>query len=159
MVRYRRNYVPGGTYFFTVTLRDRRSDWLTRHIDLLRVAIVRTRSHHPFRIDAMVVLPDHLHMIMTLPEGDADYSLRWRRIKALFTRGLQLRGLATRGIWQRRFWEHTVRDDDDLQRHVDYIHFNPVKHGHAERPCDWPYSTIHRDIADGRIGANWGTDT
>lgn len=159
MVRYRRNYVPGGTYFFTVTLRDRRSDWLARHIDLLRTAISRTRSHHPFRIDAMVVLPDHLHMIMTLPEGDADYSLRWRRIKALFTRGLQLRGLATQGIWQRRFWEHTVRDDDDLQRHVDYIHFNPVKHDHAAKPADWPYSTIHRDIADGRIRTDWGTDT
>ncbi|WP_230411828.1 REP-associated tyrosine transposase [Denitromonas iodatirespirans] len=159
MVRYRRNHVPGGTYFFTVTLRDRRSDWLIRHIDLLRVAIARTQSRHPFRIDAMAVLPEHLHMVMTLPDGDADYSLRWRQIKGSFTCGLQQQGLATRGVWQSRFWEHTVRDEDDLKRHVDYIHGNPVKHGHVGKPTDWPYSTIHHFIASGRIAANWGTDT
>ena len=165
MVLYRRNYVPGGTFFFTVTLRDRRADTLVREIDGLRAAFVRTMTARPFTLDAVVVLPEHLHAVMTLPDGDTDYSGRWRAIKSEFVRGLRKRGYAiaqnARGeamLWQTRFWEHTLRDEDDLRRHVDYIHFNPVKHGLVKRPTDWPHSSIHRYIADGRLLADWGTD-
>ncbi len=157
MVRYRRNYVSGGTYFFTVTLRDRRADWLVRHVDALRLAFKRVKAKRPFRIDAMVVLPEHLHVVMTLPEDDSDYSGRWRLIKALFARQLRAEGIDPRTVWQSRFWEHTIRDERDLRHHVDYIHFNPVKHGYATTPTDWPYSTIHPYIADGRLPSDWGT--
>ena len=165
MVLYRRNFVPGGTFFFTVTLRDRRADTLVREIAVLREAFARTMAVRPFALDAMVVLPDHLHVVMTLPDGDANYSGRWRAIKSTFVRGLRKRGATiaqnARGevmLWQARFWEHTIRNDDDLRRHVDYIHFNPVKHGLVERPTDWPHSSIHRYIADGRLVAAWGTN-
>jgi len=131
MVHYRRNRVAGGTYFFTVTLRDRSSDRLVRHVGLLRDAFRSVRAERPFTIDAIVILPDHLHAIWTLPAGDADYSGRWRAIKSRFTHGLRASGIPlsrdSRGeyrLWQRRFWEHTIRDDDDLNRHVDYIHYN-----------------------------------
>jgi putative transposase len=158
MVRYRRKYVPGGTYFFTVTLRDRRADWLVRHIDSLRSAFARVKAERPFRIDAMVVLPEHLHLIMTLPDGDSDYSGRLRLIKAIFARRLRDEGIESRNVWHSRFWEHTIRDNRDLRHHVNYIHFNPVKHGHVESPTEWPYSTIHQHIADGRLPADWGTN-
>jgi putative transposase len=135
MVRYRRNLVSGGTFFFTLTLADRRSSVLTDHIGLLRAAFRKTRDEHPFTIDAIVVLPEHLHAIMTLPDGDFDYSGRWRRLKGLFTRGVIAAGMSISsndrgeyGLWQKRFWEHTVRDDGDFERCADYIHFNPVKH-------------------------------
>lgn len=164
MVLYRRNYVAGGTFFFTVTLRDRRSDLLVRHVDLLRGAFSVVKKRRPFRIDAMVVLPDHLHAIWTLPEGDSDYSGRWRAIKSGFVVALAREGICVarnaRGeaeVWQRRFWEHTLRDERDLNHHIDYIHYNPVKHGHASCPADWPYSTIHRFIQGGLIPADWGT--
>jgi putative transposase len=147
MVRYRRNFISGGTFFFTVTLADRRSSVLVDQIASLRAAFRLTRRERPFTIDAIVVLPDHLHAIMTLPPDDADFSARWRRIKALFTRDVAQRGLPVsrtpRGefdLWQRRFWEHTLRDDGDFARHVDYIHFNPVKHGLTTRVNDWLYS-------------------
>jgi putative transposase len=119
---------------------------------LLRSSFRDTRARHPFTIDAIVVLPDHLHAIWTLPEGDADYATRWRQIKSAFSRALphdeaisssRLRK-GERGVWQRRYWEHTLRDQDDFAAHVDYIHFNPVKHGHAPEPDEWPYSSIHR---------------
>jgi len=157
MVRYRRNYVPGGTYFFTVTLHDRRADWLVRHVDALRLAFARVKEKRPFRIDAMVVLPEHLHLIMTLPDGDSDYSGRRRLIKAIFARSLKDEGIDSRTVWQSRFWEHTIRDERDLRHHVNYIHYNPVKHSHVESPTDWPYSTIHQYIADGRLPNDWGT--
>ena len=129
MTNYRRNFVPGGAYFFTVNLADRRLRLLTEHIALLRAAFRETRARHPFAIEAVAVLPDHLHVVWTLPEGDADFSLRWRLIKSAFSRALadgerisQSRaGKGERGIWQRRFWEHTLRDEDDFARHVDYI--------------------------------------
>ena len=105
----------------------------------------------------MVVLPEHLHLIMTLPEGDSDYSGRLRLIKAIFARQLRDEGIDSRTVWQSRFWEHTIRDDRDLRHHVNYIHFNPVKHGHVELPIDWPFSTIHQHISDRRLTANWGT--
>ncbi|MBC7946197.1 MAG: transposase, partial [Burkholderiales bacterium] len=150
MTAYRRNLIAGGAYFFTVNLACA----LVEEIELLRAAFRHVRQHHPFSIDAVVVLPDHLHAIWSLPPADADYSLRWRLIKAFFSRGLprderrsaSRRSKAERGIWQRRYWEHTVRDDIDFARHADYIHFNPVKHGHANRVQDWPHSSFHRYV-------------
>ena len=163
MVAYRRNYVPGGTYFFTVTLRNRRSRILIEQIDLLRAAFRDVVHERPFTIDAIVVLPEHLHAVMTLPASDADYSGRWRAIKSAFSRSLAKAGHSLpkdrRGeyrLWQRRFWEHTIRDADDLQTHVDYTHYNPVKHGLSSRAADWPYSSIHRFIRRGWVGADWG---
>src|SRR5215831_16118090 len=145
MTNYRRNFMPGGSYFFTVNLVDRRRALLTDHIDLLRAAFRQVRARHPFAIDATVVLPDHLHAIWTLPEADADFALRWRLIKSAFS--LRVPGgerisasratRGERGIWQRRYWERTLRDADDFARYLDYIHFNPVKHGHAGRVRDW----------------------
>ncbi|MBX9821530.1 REP-associated tyrosine transposase [Afipia birgiae] len=163
MVRYRRNFVPGGTFFFTVTLRDRRSSVLVDHVDLLRNAFRRTRGALPFDVHAIVVLPEHLHTIWTLPPSDADFSARWRKIKGAFTRSVGEAGLTLerdpRGeydLWQRRFWEHTVRDIDDLRRCMDYIHYNPVKHGWATSPANWKLSSLHRYIREGTLPPDWG---
>ena len=165
MVRYRRNFAAGGTFFFTVTLADRTSRALTEHITALRAAVRQTRTSQPFGIDAIVVLPDHLHMVMTLPEEDADYPNRWRLIKRRFTDALlKSRGQVTRlrngevALWQRRYWEHTIRDERDFERHVDYIHFNPVKHGLVERVRDWPYSSFHRYVRQGILPQDWAGD-
>lgn len=163
MVRYRRNYVPGGTYFFTLALADRRGDALVKHIDALRASFSKARRERSFTVDAIVVLPDHLHSMVTLPEGDADFSGRWRRIKGLFSRSVaaadtRLAPDAAGRLWQRRFWEHTIRDDDDFSRHFDYIHFNPVKHGLVDRVCDWPYSSFHLYVRRGWLTADWGGD-
>jgi putative transposase len=165
MVRYRRNFVAGGTYFFTVTLADRRSSALTDHVNVLRAAFRTTRKPHPFIVDAIVVLPDHLHMVMTLPTGDADFTNRWRLIKRRFTEAVARTGtLVARhrngeyALWQRRFWEHTIRDDNDFERHVDYIHFNPVKHGLATKVRDWPHSSFHRYVRRGVLPADWAGD-
>ena len=165
MVRYRRNLVPGGTFFFPVTLRDRRASSLVDHIDLLREAFHRARNERPFAMDAIVVLPDHLHAIWTLPPSDADFSGRWKRIKSNFTRNAVRAGVPAsrnaRGeydLWQRRFWEHKVRDDADFERCANYIHFNPVKHGLASAPTDWKYSSLHRYIRDGVLPQDWGGD-
>jgi len=163
---YRRARVEGGTYFFTVNLGDRNTDLLVRHIDGLRAAINRVKSRHPFSLIAMVALPEHLHAIWRLPPGDADYSTRWSLIKAGFSRTLErsevIRGSRhrkrERGIWQRRYWEHCIRDGLDLSRHVDYIHFNPVKHGLVTRAADWPHSTLHEYIARGLMAPDWGDD-
>jgi putative transposase len=164
MVNYRRAKVPGAAYFFTATLRDRRSRLLTDHIDALRDAVRKTKRQWPFTIAAAVVLPDHLHTIWTLPEGDADFSKRWQAIKSRFTRSLLERGVEItknrRGeydLWQRRFWEHLIRDERDLARHVDYIHYNPVKHGLVAKPTDWPWSSIHRYVRMKVITRDWGT--
>jgi putative transposase len=163
MVRYRRNFVPGGTYFFTVTLADRGSSALIEHIASLRYAFRLTRGERPFDIDAIVVLAEHLHVVMTLPDGDSDYSGRWRRVKSLFTRGAVKKGLRARknargeyDLWQRRFWEHTIRDETDLARHIDYIHYNPAKHGLVSRVGDWPYSSFHRYVRLGMLPQDWG---
>ena len=143
MVGYRRNFVPGGTFFFTVTLADRTSTILVDRVDLLRNALRVTRRERPFEIDAIVILPDHLHVVRTLPSGDADFSGRWRRIKGHFSSSLiessaelNRRPNGDLALWQRRFWEHTIRDENDSARHVDYIHFNPVKHGLVQRVSD-----------------------
>ena len=163
MVNYRRNLLPGATYFFTVTLADRRSTALITHIDVLRHAFRVTRREMPFQIDAIVILPDHLHSIITLPEGDAHFPQRWRSIKTTFTRGVMQTGTPLfnrdgtgRRLWQRRYWEHTIRDDNDFVRHVDYIHYNPVKHGLAAAPAAWPYSSLHRLIRAGVVPPDWG---
>lgn len=162
MVLYRRNRLAGATYFFTVALADRSTGLLVEHIGRLRYAYSLIYERHPFRTDAIVILPDHLHCIWTLPESDDRYSMRWRLIKTVFTTGLLTDGVIAgrrskgeRRIWLRRFWEHTIRDADDLQRHVDYIHFNPVKHGHVERVADWPYSSFHRHVAQGLLPMDW----
>ena len=163
MVSYRRNWIAGGTYFFTATLRDRRSTLLADGADLLRETMRDVAARWPFRTEAAVVLPDHLHTVWTLPPGDADYAGRWRAIKAAFTRRMLTAGATVecnaRGeytLWQRRYWEHTIRDERDLRRHIDYIHFNPVKHGLVRRAADWPHSTFHRFVARGDLSAEWG---
>jgi putative transposase len=159
MSRYLRPRHPGARIFFTVTLADRRARTLVAEVDRLREAVRVTRDERPFRIDAWVVLPDHLHAIWTLPEGDADYAARWRLIKSRFSRGLpegrqRLSHLARqeRAIWQRRFWEHHLRNDADVAAHLEYCWFNPVKHGLVERPEDWPWSSVHRDRRLGLYG-------
>jgi putative transposase len=159
MSRYIRPSLPGASIFFTVALAERRSRLLVEEIDRLREAVAAVRAERWFRIDAWVVLPDHMHAVWTMPEGDADYAVRWRIIKARFSRGLPdgpLRQIhkdrQERGIWQRRFWEHHIRDVDDHAVHLEYCWRNPVKHGLVESPEDWPYSSVHRDIAQGRYG-------
>ena len=163
MTNYRRNRVAGGCYFFTVNLAERRLKLLTDHIGGLRAAFRYTRARHPFEIEGIVVLPDHLHAIWTLPEGDTDFPLRWRLIKSTFSRSLP-RGerisasrsaKGERGVWQRRYWEHTIRSDDDYARHMDYVHFNPAKHGLVRRVKDWPYSSFHRFVRLGVYADDW----
>ncbi|WP_051881530.1 REP-associated tyrosine transposase [Parvularcula oceani] len=148
MPDYRRLLVPGGTVTCTVNLADRRKTTLTDHISLFRAAYAQVRGDRPFETLALCVLPDHLHAIWRLPEGDADYSTRWRLIKHRFTRSLpgapQGRRQGERGVWQRRFWEHHPKDDAALSAQIDYIHWNPVKHGHVTEMDDWPYSSWHR---------------
>src|SRR5436190_17176110 len=140
MTNYRRNFLAGGSFFFTLNLSDRRHRLLTQHVALLRRAFRKIRRTHAFAVEAIVVLPDHLHTIWTLPQGDAYFPLRWRLIKSEFSRHLPwlLRretisasraSKNERGIWQRRYWEHTLRNEADFARHADYIHYNPVKHG------------------------------
>src|SRR5215475_12363937 len=135
MPRYRRAKIEGGVFFFTVTLADRSSDLLVLHIDRLRQVYISVQQRYPFETIAICVLPDHLHAVWSLPEGDSNFPLRWSLIKSGFSRGLagNARPSASKiakrdkGIWQRRYWEHAIRDDADLARHVDYIHFNPSK--------------------------------
>jgi putative transposase len=163
-MHYRRAKTPGGTYFFTVNLADRDSDFLTRYIDDLRAALNHVKVTHPFSLVAMVVLPDHLHSIWRLPAGDMDYPKRWSLLKAGFSRRVaqgecinpSRMGKRERGIWQRRYWEHQIRDEEDLMRHVDYIHYNPVKHGWVNRPVDWPHSTLHGYIKRCILTPEWG---
>lgn len=153
MPDYRRVFVPGGEYFFTVNLEDRSSDLLTRNIETLRTAWSHVEERMPFETVAAVVLPDHLHCIWRLPHADADFPGRWRMFKARFTRSLAAadrspgRRPGEYNVWQRRFWEHAIRDDRDRELHVAYIHNNPVKHGLCSRVDEWPYSTWRRPDA------------
>ena len=164
MPDYRRHRVAGGCYFFTVNLLERHGkDLLTRRIDLLRDAVRRVRRRRPFAIDAWAVLPDHLHAVWTLPPGDDDFSTRWRLIKTVFARGLPAgerlsevrRRRGERGIWQRRFWEHAIRDDADYAAHLDYVHFNPVRHGYVAAASQWPYSTFRSCVERGLYPPDW----
>jgi putative transposase len=163
MPDYRRNRVPGGTYFFRVNLLDRSSHLLVMQIEALRDAVRRVRAKSRFHIDAWVVLPDHMHCLWTLPEDDADFSGRWKAIKTSFAKSVpatERRSAVNirrgeRGIWQRRFWEHAIRDDRDYVVHFDYIHFNPVKHGLVQSVADWPFSSFHRCVAQGLYPSSW----
>jgi putative transposase len=162
MVCYRRNRVPGGTCFFTATLRDRGSTLLIDHVAALRETYARVARERPFRTDAIVVLPDHIHAIWTLPEGDDDYSARWRAIKAGFVRNLVRAGFPVRrnprgeaDIWQRRFWKRTMRDETDYATHCDYIHYNPVKHGFVAGAAEWAHSSFRRFVAAGVYPPDW----
>jgi putative transposase len=166
MSRYRRVSIEGGTFFFTVTLADRSSDLLVRHVDHLRAAHKSARDLYPFETVAICILPDHLHSVWTLPPEDANYPVRWSLIKSKFSPAIPIDAKPAaskiakreRGIWQRRYWEHAIRDENDLARHVDYIHFNPVKHGYVSRVCDWPHSSFERYVAKGLLPADWGGD-
>ena len=182
MSRYIRPTATGARIFFTVGLARRGGDLLTREVDRLRAAIVQTRNERPFGIDAWVVLPDHMHAVWTLPPGDGDFSTRWGAIKARFTRAMKSTGrvgfhptdggrmvgykptlLRSRskiakgdgGLWQRRFWEHHIRDQADFDAHIRYCWSNPVIHGFVEKPIDWPFSSIHRDIRRGMVEPEW----
>src|SRR5438309_2252525 len=166
MPNYRRAFVPGGCWFFTVNLLDRRASLLSDHVEALRKAVDATRRAYPFRINAIVVMPNHLHAVWTLPPGDADFSVRWRLIKLRFARaippGERLSSVRLkrneRGIWQRRFWEHLIRDGADYARHVEYCYINPLKHRLVARVRDWPYSSFHRDVRAGMFPVDWGGD-
>ena len=163
MTNYRRSNIAGATYFFTVNLADRSSRLLTEHIVLLRNAFEYARNRHFFTIDAIVILPDHLHTIWTLPAGDSDFALRWRLIKTAFSRSLprgehcsaSRKDKGERGIWQRRYWEHLIRDEEDFARHADYIHINPVKHGWAKQVAEWSHSSFHRHVRAGILPMDW----
>lgn len=161
MPNYRRIRVPGATYFFTVVTYRRHPILASPEaMQTLRASLAVVRRALPFVIDAWVVLPDHMHAIWTLPEGDADYSRRWGRIKAEFTRRYRNEHASSIGrgarLWQPRFWEHMIRNDHDRTVHADYLHFNPVKHGLTSRVSDWPYSTFHRCVRDGIYAPDWG---
>lgn len=159
MSQYRRVFIPGGVYFFTVVTRDRAPLFATpERVERLRAAFRKVMTVRPFRIDAMVVLPDHLHCIWRLPEADADYSSRWREIKKSASREIYARTnhRNERPVWQRRFWEHAIRDEADWRNHIDYIHYNPVRHGLVARPRDWPWSSFGRAVAMGWYEEDWG---
>lgn len=163
-MRYQRADVPGGTYFFTDNLAERKRTLLMDYIDDLRIVVKRVQTVHSFHIDAMVVLPDHLHAMWTLPDGGSDYPMRWTLIKAGFLRCIPTGerrnpsrvAKGERGIWQRRYWEHLICDENDYTMHVAYIHYNPVKHGHVQRVIDWPYSSFHRFLRNGICREDWG---
>jgi len=164
MTEYRRTLIEGATYFFTVNCAERHGNCLlTENIDLLRRSFRKVKNNRPFDIDAIVVLPDHLHCVWTLPTDDADYKTRWSLIKAGFSRAIprnERRSASRlkrgeRGIWQRRYWEHIIRDDHDFERHIDYIHWNPVKHGWVEQVKDWPYSSFHTYVRRGDYPNDW----
>ena len=165
MTNYRRFYTPGATWFFTVNLAKRQGNrLLIEKIDLLRTAFRHVKTTRPFDIVAVVIMPDHLHCIWKLPEDDADFSTRWNQIKGYFSRHVHReehisasRGKRReRGLWQRRYWAHLITDQDDFNNHMDYIHWNPVKHGLVENVADWPYSSFHRLVAQGIYPQDWG---
>ncbi len=168
MPRYLRSR-DGTSYFFTLVTNARRPILCDIEVRAaLKNALSKVRLKRPFRIDAFVLMPDHLHCIWTMPDGDADFSSRWKIIKGsvavacrsycredgLLSLSRQRHREST--FWQRRFWEHQIRDENDFERHADYIHFNPVKHGLANRAVDWPYSTFHRYVAQGIYVPDWG---
>ena len=159
-MQYRRAFVPGGTYFFTVVTARRRpifSDEKT--VGLLRQAFLNVKKVRPFTVDAMVVLPDHLRCLWTLPSAECDYPIRWRLIKTHVTKhyGSANNRRPHRSLWQPRYWEHTIRDETDFRQHVEYIHYNPVKHGYVRSPSMWPYSSFVRYVKRNIYSADWGS--
>lgn len=163
MPHYKRAYIPGASYFFTVAILQRQHPLLTANISALREAFRVVRGTRTFTVDAIVVLPEHLHCIWTLPPGDADFSTRWRLIKTRFSKAVapgewlssRRERKNERGVWQRRFWEHVILDEDDYAAHADYIHYNPVRHGLVERVADWPHSSFHRYVRMGVLPRDW----
>jgi putative transposase len=165
MPQYIRAKMKGSVFFFTVVLAERPSDLLIEKVELLRRSYQTVQQRRPFETVAICILPDHIHAVWKLADGDADFSTRWSLIKSGFSRGLAARPKSAsqitkreKGIWQRRYCEHAIRDDADLERHIDYIHFNPVKHGHVTRVADWPHSSYHRYVERGLLAADWGGD-
>lgn len=167
MSNYRRARDAGARYFFTLVSHQRHPVLTEAPLRAsLRRAIERVRLHRPFVIEGWVLLPDHLHCVWRMPEGDADFGSRWSMIKRLTSQAIALPGTVSlsrslrreSGLWQRRFWEHRIRDEDDYQRHMDYLHFNPVKHGLVDRVVDWPWSSFHRLVKEGVYPADWGGD-
>ncbi|MDZ7827913.1 MAG: transposase [Halofilum sp. (in: g-proteobacteria)] len=157
MAGYRRARVPGGTWFFTLVTADRHP-WLgdPHARSILADAMRAVRQQRPFLVDGIVVLPDHLHCIWTLPDGDSDFPGRWKSIKHRCTLRLRRQGILTGAAWQKHYWEHLVRDDADLHRHLDYIHYNPVKHGLCSSPADWSATSFHRYVHNGFYDVDWG---
>lgn len=171
MPNYRRIRIPGISYFFTVvTYKRRKILVIPQSRQILRAVINEVRQLQPFTICGWVLLPDHIHCIWTLPENDCNYSKRWGMIKAGFSKRAKnlfhrnewmtdsKRKYREATTWQRRFWEHMIRDEDDFRKHMDYLHFNPVKHGLVKRVKDWPYSTFHRFVKNGFYPPDWGGD-
>jgi putative transposase len=167
------NYIRargGDTYFFTVVTYKRMPILCLESCrNILSRVIKEVQTSRPFKIEALVLLPEHIHCIWKLPEGDTDYSTRWALIKKEFTKNIKgLVGTAhptrsqehrrERTIWQRRFWEHQIRDEEDLNAHCNYIHYNPVKHSLVKSPSEWPYSTFHGFVFSGIYPLNWGAD-
>ena len=155
----------GSIFFFTVVLAQRPNSLLIDEINRLRHIYKNVQQRHPFETLAICILPDHIHALWALPERDANFAIRWSSIKSGFSRGLdpQTRSPSKvskreKGIWQRRYWEHAIRDEADYERHVDYMHFNPVKHGYVTRVADWPHSSFHRYVERGVLTEDWGGD-
>ncbi|WP_071525315.1 REP-associated tyrosine transposase [Spirulina subsalsa] len=168
-MQYRRSKVPGATYFFTVVTYERQPLFNDpKLIKLLRQTFRQVKQPYPFTLDAISILPDHLHCIWTLPPDDADFSRRWQRIKSSFSRhcppqyhnisSISRQKKREKSIWQHRFWEHQIRDETDFIHHVDYIHYNPVKHGLVNAPKDWQYSSFHHYLKDGAYTLDWGAN-
>lgn len=169
MPNYRRLKQAGGTFFFTL-ITYKRQQILTSPESrmILKNVIEKTRQKYPFSIEAWVLLPEHIHCIWRLPPSSSNYSMRWRLIKSGFSRGVKslyhkpewLTGSKRKhresSIWHRRFWEHMIRDEDDYRAHMDYVHYNPVKHGLVKQVKNWPYSTFHRYVKQGIYSGNWG---
>lgn len=161
MSNYRRAFVEGGCYFFTVVTYQRKRILVRdSYLAKLRDAFRQVMKSHPFTLNAIVVLPDHVHCIWTLPEGDEDFSMRWRLLKRNFSAAsiLPTRPNGTKPVWQPRFWEHLIRDEDDFRRHLDYIHYNPVKHGYVNSPAQWSFSSFTRYARHGWYDMHWGNE-
>jgi putative transposase len=161
MSDYRRCYIPGACYFFTaVTYRRRPLFQDQANVVLLREAMRQVKASRLFEVQAIVVLPDHLHTLWRLPEGDADFSTRWKEIKKQVSKAIDtpINHRREKQVWQRRFWEHVIRDLNDWRRHVDYIHYNPVKHGLVSAAADWPYRSFAQRVADGWYPPGWGRE-
>ncbi len=159
MSNYRRSNTAGACYFFTVVTCQRKKIFSdNENIDVLRGAFRKIKKRQPFEIEAIVILHDHLHCLWKLPKADNDYSGRWREIKKHVTRQISdTRNKRNEGdVWQRRFWEHQIRDEKDWQNHMDYIHYNPVKHGYVSQPSQWPYSSFGKWVRNGVYEMNWG---
>jgi len=163
MPRYIR--AKGNIFFFTVALAQRPGSLLVDEIERLRRIYRIVQQRHPFETIAICILPDHIHALWALPVDDENFSARWSMIKSGFSRGIDAQtrsaskvGKREKGVWQRRYWEHAIRDETDFERHVDYIHYNPVKHGYVRRVVDWPHSSFHRYVDKGVLAPDWGGD-